>query len=118
MPHRTFTDSDGVPWSVWDVIPPDAERARGRRQGERRGQDILLHNGPERRSGEDRRKAHLRLAAKRYALTPGLEHGWLVYESPAEKRRIMPIPPRWDARSDAELEQLCRSAIPVRKITA
>ena len=117
MPHRTFTDTDGVPWDVWDVVPDDAVRAMGRRTGERRGQDILLYNGPERRSGEDRRKVHLRLAAKRYTLTPGLEHGWLVYESPTEKRRVMPIPPRWESRSDAELEHLCRSATPVQRIT-
>jgi hypothetical protein len=118
MPHRAFTDGDGVPWQVWDVIPPDSERARGRRKGDRRGQDILLYKGPERRSGEDRRKAHTREVARRYALTPGLEHGWLVCESPTEKRRVRPIPPRWEARSDAELERLCRSATAVRKITS
>lgn len=110
MPHRSFMDADGVPWDVWDVIPPDAQRATGRRKGERRGQDILLYKGPERRSGEDRRKAHSRLVARRYALTPGLEHGWLVCESPTEKRRIRPIPPKWETRSDAELERICRSA--------
>lgn len=107
-----------MPWQVWDVIPPDSERARGRRKGDRRGQDILLYKGPERRSGEDRRKAHTREVARRYALTPGLEHGWLVCESATEKRRVRPIPPRWEFRSDAELERLCRSAPPVRKITS
>lgn len=118
MPHRAFTDGDGVPWQVWDVIPPDSERARGRRKVDRRGQDILLYKGPERRSGEERRKAHTREVARRYALTPGLEHGWLVCESATEKRRVRPIPPRWEFRSDAELERLCRSAPPVRKITS
>lgn len=116
MAHRTFTGTDGVPWQVWDVIPPDADRARGRRRRERRGQDILLYRGPERRSGEDRRRMHLRMAAKRFALTPGLEHGWLVCESPTEKRRIVPIPPRWESRTDRELERLCRAAPPVKRI--
>ena len=117
MAHRAFRDAEGVLWNVWDVIPEDADRALGRRSGvERRGQDILLYNGPERRTGEDRRKVDLRKAAQRYALTPGLERGWLVFESPAEKRRIQPIPPRWEARSDAELERLCHSATPSRKI--
>ena len=118
MAHRSFRDADGVPWNVWDVVPQDAARALGRRKAERRGQDILLYRGPERRSGRDRRRVHLRLAAKRYALTPGLEQGWLVCESPIEKRRIIPIPPRWEDRSDAELEQLCRSATPVRRSTS
>lgn len=117
MPHRAFAGADGVPWQVWDVIPPDAERAAGRRKGERRGQDILLYRGPERRTGEERRKTHLRQAAKRYAFSPSLAQGWLVCESPTEKRRIIPIPPKWETRSDAELERLCRSATPVRKIT-
>jgi hypothetical protein len=118
MPHRAFTDVDGVPWQVWDVIPQDAERARGRRNGvERRGQDVLLYKGPERRSGEDRRSADTRAAARRYTLTPGLELGWLVFESPAEKRRVKPIPPKWDTRSDAELERLCRAAPAARRVT-
>ncbi len=117
MAYRTFTDTNGVLWQVWDVIPSDAERARGRRSGvERRGQDILLYKGPERRSGEDRREVHAREAAKRYALTPGLEQGWLVCESPHEKRRIKPIPPDWERHSDAELERICRRGVPVRKI--
>ena len=90
----------------------------GTRQGPTQRGAALLYKGPERRTGQDRRTAYLRLAAKRYALTPGLEQGWFVCESPRDKRRIMPIPPQWDARSDAELEQLCRSATPVRKITA
>ncbi len=119
MPHRAFTDAEGVPWQVWDVVPQDAARALGRRKGEeRRGQDILLYRGPERRSGEDRRKVHTRDVARRYTLTPGLERGWLVCESSTEKRRIRPIPPKWETRTDAELERLCRSGAPVRKITS
>jgi hypothetical protein len=117
MAYRTFTDTNWVLWQVWDVIPSDAERARGRRSGvERRGQDILLYKGPERRSGEDRREVHAREAARRYALTPGLEQGWLVFEAPTEKRRVKPIPARWETRSDAELERLCRSVPRVQKI--
>ncbi len=104
-----------MPWNVWDVVPQDASRALGRRKAERRGQDILLYKGPERRSGLDRRKVHTRQAARRYALTPGLEQGWLVCASPTEKRRVRPIPPEWETRSDAELERLCRSAPAVRK---
>ena len=42
MAHRSFRDADGVPWNAWDVVPQDAARARGRRTGERRGQDIAL----------------------------------------------------------------------------
>ena len=118
MAHRSFRDADGVPWNIWDVVPQDAARALGRRKAERRGQDILLYRGPERRSGEDRRKINTRQVAKRYALAPGLEQGWLVCESPTEKRRVKPTPPKWATRSDAELERLCHSAPPARKITS
>ncbi|HET7229796.1 MAG TPA: hypothetical protein VFJ16_07335 [Longimicrobium sp.] len=35
---------------------------------------------------------------------------WLCFESPTEKRRLIPAPEQWDERTDAELEALCRTA--------
>ena len=43
----------------------------------------------------------------------GYETGWLCFESEAEKRRLCPVPPSWEARSDHELDVLRRAADPV-----
>jgi hypothetical protein len=39
-----------------------------------------------------------------------LRGGWVVFESRSEKRRLSPIPDRWDSLADHELEELCRRA--------
>ncbi len=96
MALRTFTDSTGTEWKVWDVIP-----AFVREEEERTGAESNRENkGPERRRGPDRRNL----------LTPGLEQGWLCFECDAEKRRLTPIPPDWDQRTDEELAALCSDA--------
>jgi hypothetical protein len=38
------------------------------------------------------------------------KHGWLCFESNAEKRRLSPIPGNWESLNDRELEQLWRQA--------
>ena len=48
-------------------------------------------------------------------VTPGLENGWLVFESETHKCRINPIPDRWESLTDEELFTLMRTATPVRK---
>lgn len=40
--------------------------------------------------------------------------GWLCFDSPAQKRRLYPIPAGWDQSDDAELWQLCQDARAVR----
>src|SRR5918993_5864758 len=42
--------------------------------------------------------------------------GWLAFEPAAggEKRRLTPIPARWDAATDAELEAMLEQAEPAR----
>ena len=43
---------------------------------------------------------------------PGLEGGWLSFESWNEKRRLpAPYPDHWRDLSPAELEELCRMAV-------
>ena len=48
-------------------------------------------------------------------VTPGLEDGWLVFESHAHKCRIVPPPPDWETCPDEALLALMRNANPVRK---
>lgn len=40
-------------------------------------------------------------------------NGWLCFESPAEKRRLAPIPVGWEFNDPPFLEELCRKAAPV-----
>jgi hypothetical protein len=43
-------------------------------------------------------------------LSGQLRDPWLCFESSEEKRRLMPVPPSWNARSDQELDILRRAA--------
>lgn len=107
MALRTFLSSKGVLWHVWSVIPGSRQEDERRRGYERRSPDpVLAYKGPERRAGADRRRRATLFSA-------ALAAGWLTFESPTERRRLMPIPPGWDASSDARLEQLCNQAQPV-----
>lgn len=94
MAHREFIDDDGVQWQAWEVIPSSAER---RSAGERRF------------GGRDQRDRRMR-QQPRVKMEPGLAQGWLVFESPTEKRRLHPIPAGWSALSDAQLAALARTA--------
>lgn len=86
MALRTFLDSRGVFWSVWNVLPQT-------RSG--------LVASPHLPAGPQ--------------LTPGLERGWLCFENPREKRRLTPIPEGWEECTDAELERLLGQANTVPK---
>ncbi|CAN5144870.1 hypothetical protein BH24GEM2_BH24GEM2_04730 [soil metagenome] len=96
MALRTFTDPAGTEWKVWDVIPAFVREQEERREGEPDSKP----KAPERRRSLDRSNL----------LTPGLERGWLCFESDAEKRRLSPIPPDWEQGTDEELAALCGEA--------
>jgi len=93
--HRTFRDSDGVDWEVWDVFPGWADRRHG---DDRR-------DAPRPRRG-DRRA----LLGKRIGVRAELASGWLCFRGGGEKRRVAPIPERWEELDDAGLSALARSA--------
>ncbi|MEO8335428.1 MAG: hypothetical protein ABI664_10670 [bacterium] len=94
MAHRDYTDSDGVPWQVWEVIPQSVERRKLR---ERR---VAARDEFDRRRRDE---ARLRLA--------GLDvDGWLVFESFDAKKRLRPIPQDWSKASEVELESMCARA--------
>jgi len=79
MALRSFTDSQGQEWRVWNVVP-QYDSARD----------------------ED-------------TLTPGLQGGWLCFETAGHKRRLSPIPGGWEEAGSEELERFCREAIPVAR---
>jgi hypothetical protein len=98
-----------VEWHVWSVIPGNAPGEEERRPGydRRSPEPVILYKGPDRRAAADRRR--------KLPLSPGMQLGWLVFDSGAERRRLAPIPPAWEARPECDLERLCERAIPVAK---
>ena len=79
--------------------------------GERRRPQYFAWGGPERRSGTDRRTS----AQRRIVLSEGYGRGWLTFESLREKRRLIPIPARWEDLSQSDLRELCDKAKRVAK---
>ena len=110
MAHRQFVDKGGVPWQVWEVKPQWADRRSGT---DRRHLSI---DDPgvdppvlEQRRGHDRRDP-TPPRVPRVRMADGFSAGWLAFESEAERRRLAPIPPNWEAVSEAELAALCAKA--------
>ena len=102
MALREYTDVSGVAWQVWHVVPttlttapPVAPADRRKREEE----DLLL---------ERRRRRGM-------TLTPGMEGGWLCFESLGAKRRLAPVPSDWERCSDARLGDYLSTAIPVAR---
>jgi hypothetical protein len=108
MTLRTFVAPDGDEWRAWQVIP--TLRLNDQLLGERRGQDVLAYDGPERRGPESPR------ANVADYVQPQLASGWLCFESDREKRRIAPPPAGWDSCSEAELADIWSRALPAPKI--
>jgi hypothetical protein len=102
MAYREFVDRCRIPWAVWSVAPTRSERrARDtRRSAERAKRD--------RRHRSAAPTVRLRVSAP-------LSAGWLCFESAAEKRRLVPVPPGWQQMSDRGLEELCARATVVAK---
>ena len=109
MPRRTFRSASGVEWHVWSVLPggiPSEERRHGY---DRRSPDpVIAYKGPDRRTTPERRK-------RASVALPDVFTGWLVFDSPAERRRLTPIPPAWEVRPECDLERLCDLATPVSR---
>jgi len=94
MAVRDYTDSDGISWQVWEVIPQSVERRKLR---ERRVAN---------RDELNRRKRH----EVRLRPAGGDVDGWLVFESFDVKKRLRPIPKDWYLASPVELESMCARA--------
>ena len=110
MGYRTFADSNGTYWQVWDSQPTKVERRLS--ANDRRNLKRFPWNGAERRSGIDRRTVNQR----RITLAEGYGSGWLTFESFEEKRRLIPIPHSWETASQAELRVLCDKARRIAKL--
>jgi hypothetical protein len=108
MPQRVFRTASGVEWHVWSVIPGSVGGEERRHGYDRRSPDpVIQYKGADRRSQAERRRMS--------AVAPGMQLGWLVFESGSERRRLAPIPPAGDARPECDLERLCERAVRVTK---
>lgn len=112
MAHRTFTDRHGVQWTVWAVVPQWADRRTGRvRRSPTSDDDNLDPPAIEQRRGPDRRRG-LPDQFPRVRLRGGLDGGWLAFESARERKRLSPIPAKWEDAPDSELARMCQAAAP------
>lgn len=103
MAYRTFIDRFGAYWQVWDVRPDRAER----RSIERRKRTV------EWKANERRVTQRRRLIQRRTIVKSGAASGWLVFESPREKRCLNPIPRDWEKMTQEELRCLWDKAAPM-----
>lgn len=101
MAHRQFSDSAGVEWVAYDVVP----RAEERRTRHRRAVERSPEESVERRV-EDRR---VTVGGTRPVR---LTQGWVCFEAEGARRRLQPIPANWHTLPDAELSQLLARARP------
>jgi hypothetical protein len=84
---RTFTDREGIRWSVTEVAPEQsAPPLRERRRFER-----MATRSSTTQSGIQ---------------TRDLMQPWLRFESRGDCRRVEPVPPDWATLSDSMLEDL------------
>ena len=98
MPYRTFTDSAGTEWQVWDIVPRLRER-RSAPVPDRRVEIVPI-------SFADRRREERRVGqSPRATLRGAYAQGWLCFESDREKRRLSPIPGDWTTCGDERLEE-------------
>jgi hypothetical protein len=106
MPYRTFIDSLGTDWQVWDIVPRLQER-RHSGQSDRRVDTRPIKFA-------DRRAESRRLTETRRSILRGsYARGWLCFDSDKGKRRLTPIPDDWTTCSDSDLEVYVREAEPV-----
>jgi hypothetical protein len=111
MAFRSFIDSAGSVWQVWDIVPMLSER----RSIERRAAAAAVDReqpipvGSERRSDERRRLSQ----SRRPVLSGSYATGWLCFESNRQRRRLAPIPPDWKTCTSDRIEEYAERAEPV-----
>lgn len=129
MAYRTFVDAHGVRWTVWTVYPTVTELRPG--DAPRTGTTPLgvtpvagsraVGAGtlaePAGGSASASAAADGAPSGARTVVAPGLERGWLAFESETEKRRLAPIPEGWTELSDQALAALCARATPAPRRT-
>jgi hypothetical protein len=116
MSLRSFVDSGGNEWQVFDVVP----RADERRYAERREIGRSAHRAagnatvPAGVISDDRRDGERRMTVGELARLSTIAGGWLCFERGADRRRLTPIPGDWRRCTESCLEGYCRQALTTR----
>lgn len=103
MPYRTYVDSTGAEWQVWDIVPRLSERRSI--ETDRRIEAMVIEFR-ERRQATSRRLTETRRAMLRGTYA----QGWLCFDNEKEKRRLSPIPRDWTTCGDERLEAYAHQA--------
>lgn len=114
MSFRSFIDSTGHEWQVYDVVPRRDER----RHYDRRTSGSAEAGAPEPADRDRREEENRRLSVGRQSPLAPVREGWLCFERGEERRRLSPIPDGWPACSESELERYREAARPVRPLRA
>jgi hypothetical protein len=85
VPLREFQDASGRDWEVWSTQPGTSAPAT------RSALDKFMRNQP--------KEAGVQPASVRHRFVAG----WLTFSSGHERRRLSPIPERWETASDEML---------------
>lgn len=109
MAQRIFRDVTGEEWRAFDVRPDSGDRRRGPDRRVSPASDPVI----ERRRTQERRVSASGAydTGARHAYRPGFERGWLCFEHGLVRRRLAPIPARWETCSERELVQYLQQAI-------
>jgi hypothetical protein len=108
MALRQFVGSNGDQWQVW-MVKPAAGYTPTIRPAERRQRSDPNVKVERRVNKTDTRMLEI---------SPHLEHGWLCFESAAEKRRLLPVPADWANCSDGTLRRYLDQAKRVQRQVA
>jgi hypothetical protein len=74
MPTRRFSDTHGLDWEVWDVLPPTITQS-----------------------------AAVAAPSLEMQVPAALARGWLCFQAGTDRRRFAPIPHAWDELPDGVL---------------
>ena len=90
MALREFADDDGRPWQVWESRPGRAPSNSAQERYFEAGSAAAGDN-PSR-------------------FTPGRSDGWLTFRSGSDKRRLSPIPDKWEQADERALRRYLAAA--------
>jgi hypothetical protein len=84
MALRTFKDSGGQEWTVWNTLPT----------AQRSALSAYMETVSAAGHGDTK------------PIRKAFEAGWLTFASGGQKKRLAPIPERWEDGTDADLQRL------------
>jgi len=109
MRYRIFEDYVGRRWEVWQTSPPQSDRRKAERRSVVDRRQTARASSTSRRNVSERRVR----SVVRIPCVPGLEGGWLCFESNGERKRLAPVPEAWETAGEMTLAALCNFATKV-----